>query len=198
MPYVTSRAVMFPLDARVYRRTAVRRRDLMVCGCVREGWPSEAKARYGGIPNGTIGRGCGENSAAQGKSTTGKSTTGAEAHTDSLSFTRPCAGRFSVFPQPLKSCPSRLGAPVVLCGGAGLKVRGRDGHATAGWMPALRAGRRPDDRRWRLSPHHLLSLPSISAVRALQCPYGDLSSRGGCRSQPWKGPGGGRGRIGLR
>jgi hypothetical protein len=181
---------MFPLDARVYRRTAVRRRDLMVCGCVREGRPSEAKARYGGIPNGTIGRGCGKNSAHPGKS-----TTGAEAHTDSLSLTWPCAGRFSTGSEAV---PFPVGCTSRALQWCRLKVRGRDGHAIAGRMAALRAGRSPADRRGRLSPHNLLSLHSIATVRALQCPYGNLSSRGGCRSRPWRGPGGGRGRIGLR
>jgi len=138
---------MFPLDARVYRRTAVRRRDLMVCGCVREGRPSEAKARYGGIPNGTIGRGCGKNSAHPGKS-----TTGAEAHTDSLSLTWPCAGRFSTGSEAV---PFPVGCTSRALQWCRLKVRGRDGHAIAGRMAALRAGRSPSDRRGRLSPHNL-------------------------------------------
>jgi hypothetical protein len=153
---------MFPLDARVYRRRGVRRRDLMVCGCVPEGRPSEAQARPGGIPNGTIGRrGCGKNSAYQGKS-----TTGAEAQTDPGCFPWPCVGRFSatseVVPFPV-GCTSRARQ---WCRS---KVGGWDGHATAGRMPALRAGWRPTDRQGRLSPHnllslHIISIPSISPI----------------------------------
>ena len=167
----------------------------MVCGCVREGRPSEAKARYGGIPNGTIGRGCGENSAAQGKSTTGKSTTGAEAHTDSLSFTRPCAGRFSVTSEVVPFPAGGTSRALRWCRFEGAwPRRPRDSRLDAGATGRAAPGR----QAVAAVPHHLLSLPSISAVRAMQCPYGDLSSRGGCRSQPWKGPGAGRGRIGLR
>jgi hypothetical protein len=185
---------MFPLDARVYRRRGVRRRDLMVCGCVREGPPSEAKAGYGSIPNGTIGRGCGKTRPIK------------ENRPPGLKPTLIPYPLFSpaliVFPQPLKSCPSRLvhqscSAGVPLEGG----WPGRDSRQNAG--ATGRAA--PGPTGGGGCPHitfylfaSSLSAHSISAVRALECPYGNLSSRGGCRSRPWRGPEGGRGRIGLR